>query len=1275
VEKIMADANLRRGRKEETFDDYIARRFLLQEEEEEQKVEPTIERKRLDLQTRKKNHDEVAKPIKGWWNKVSHWAVGEKADWGTAIEKGLGATVASVIGKYHLQEQDERDLSFLKPMEDQGQLEYAVQSLATIIPDLPFYFASGAATMWKRSPVGWVANKWLSGSPLGKKALAGFGMGALPETLRTMYIEALMRGKVNSFKEWWEILAKEGLEAGLKSGVVLSSAAVAPGIVSKIAPKVGGIRKTAWSFLSQWAAFVGVGAAVEGQMPTSKDAVNAGIVLGTLGLGTHGVRKAYKMTMNESARTGEYPSDIVMKIIDDPIIREKVLSDNITNLKPATGPKGPEPKKKATGKEKEAEKILVAPDKHISKDGKQKKNVVGDLEIVRDMATNTDSLNTWWARLRTAFLNKLHPIHAAMNEGKITTEGKVGPKLKMQTMSSSQQGIGLHFLEYGTLDGTATKITGEALTPLLKRHGLFKNPKKLEQFDRFALSKRLLELWETRPELRRKLGIENKNDAGIKRARKHVADGHKVFDPIFRDIFGDKGFVVRTLEYAVATGLRSKEDAARMLAAYKDYVPVYKARSMEPKDIGKKGLITHPYKRMRGVKEGQVVQFRSPVETLYLNTLDIIAMGRKNQVLVELLDLFGKNEFLKRKIHISKRVRKEHLGKEEIEKMVLKDTAIEKSELEGLQNTYEIYRRNPFLISETEVQIFRNGKREVWEVGKELAETLLDGDGTHAKGLSMFIKKYRLNVPTKTVRAGATLAMEFMYRNFFRDTFEAAVFSKNHFIPIWSSLQGMFEMVGNTKLYQSWVKSGAMFSGLHAHEQYIHKGVYGYLTSGKVRNLLKPQNWLEGLRVMSSFMENASRVGNFRLSVRRLKEEGKYNAREIEELAGLESKELTLDFHKIGTLIEPLNMMSAFLNARIRGWDRLAQAFKERPLQTLEKAFMFITVPSLLLYMNNRNDPAYQDLPQWRKDLFWSFPVHRGPDAKDTIIYSVPKPFSLGMIFGALPERMWEYIDKRDPEKFTSFAKHWWKDEVRSLGMLDIVKPAIEVYANRNMFFDRPLIPRRYEKLVGEYQYVPYTSEVAKSISRITHDIGLGVTPVTIDNYVNGWGGTLGRHALSLADEALIGLGIVPPTPQNVGFGVTMSGDDWVKNLTELPVIRAMFIRQPSLSAEPITYFWEKYNYHIERKNTYDKLMREFKVLEAQKFLPSVTASAVLSGSANAMNNLQKIIRNITVMPDKSIPVEEKRQMIDPLVYSIIAIAKGTIQAAGEAAKKYDYDK
>ena len=118
-----------------------------------------------------------------------------------------------------------------------------------------------------------------------------------------------------------------------------------------------------------------------------------------------------------------------------------------------------------------------------------------------------------------------------------------------------------------------------------------------------------------------------------------------------------------------------------------------------------------------------------------------------------------------------------------------------------------------------------------------------------------------------------------------------------------------------------------------------------------------------------------------------------------------------------------------------------------------------------------------------------------------------------------------------------------------------------------------------------------------------------------------------------------------------------------------------MFIRQPSLSAEPITYFWEKYNYHIERKNTYDKLMREFKVLEARKFLPSVTASAVLSGSANAMNNLQKIIRNITVMPDKSIPVEEKRQMIDPLVYSIIAIAKGTIQAAGEAAKKYDYDK
>ena len=40
--------------------------------------------------------------------------------------------------------------------------------------------------------------------------------------------------------------------------------------------------------------------------------------------------------------------------------------------------------RQSQGKEKEAEKILVATDKHINKDGKQANNVEGDLEIVRD---------------------------------------------------------------------------------------------------------------------------------------------------------------------------------------------------------------------------------------------------------------------------------------------------------------------------------------------------------------------------------------------------------------------------------------------------------------------------------------------------------------------------------------------------------------------------------------------------------------------------------------------------------------------------------------------------------------------------------------------------------------------------------------------------------------------------------------------------------------------------------------------------------------------------
>ncbi len=132
-------------------------------------------------------------------------------------------------------------------------------------------------------------------------------------------------------------------------------------------------------------------------------------------------------------------------------------------------------------------------------------------------------------------------------------------------------------------------------------------------------------------------------------------------------------------------------------------------------------------------------------------------------------------------------------------------------------------------------------------------------------------------------------------------------------------------------------------------------------------------------------------------------------------------EDLTIDFAKIGTKVQALNLITAFFNARLQGYARLAQAFKEKPANTTLKTFAYITAPSIVLWYLNHDDPRYQQLPQWQKDLFWivitpeiGIGDNIVEDDNDYTIYRIPKPFEPGLLFGTLPERMldWAYNEK-----------------------------------------------------------------------------------------------------------------------------------------------------------------------------------------------------------------------------------------------------------------------
>src|SRR5690606_10557425 len=116
------------------------------------------------------------------------------------------------------------------------------------------------------------------------------------------------------------------------------------------------------------------------------------------------------------------------------------------------------------------------------------------------------------------------------------------------------------------------------------------------------------------------------------------------------------------------------------------------------------------------------------------------------------------------------------------------------------------------------------------------------------------------------------------------------------------------------------------------------------------------------------------------------------------------------DFGRAGTVGKDINRVTALWSARIQGWNKLLREVRERPAQTTARAVASIPLPSVVLYVINRNIPAYWELPQWRRDLFWNIPYRGGEK-----FIMIPKPFELGVLFGALPERALTFIDQQDP--------------------------------------------------------------------------------------------------------------------------------------------------------------------------------------------------------------------------------------------------------------------
>ncbi len=674
------------------------------------------------------------------------------------------------------------------------------------------------------------------------------------------------------------------------------------------------------------------------------------------------------------------------------------------------------------------------------------------------------------------------------------------------------------------------------------------------------------------------------------------------------------------LEYAKDNGVIGEEGLKKIKELNKFHVPFYRVmEEVGTKFLGKTkiaGNISNPVKRIKG-SEREIID---PLESDVKDTYAIINAADRNNIGIAMANVAKQNSDLGRLFEeVARPMKPVKVNAKEVLEKALGETGLAKDELpefpEELADLVVTLFRPTYATGPNMLNVNMGDRQKVFEVDSDLFSAI---QGLGNEDIAMIWKI--LSVPAKVLRAGATLSPDFSVRNPLRDQFTAFAYSKNGFIPGVDLVRGIWELLKPEKLgkdaYDLWKAGGgehAMFVSLDRAALQLNLEEAIGSKKAWIKEIVK--NPLLPLQILSEWGEEGTRLGEMRNALSRGKDP-------IE--AAFDSRNVTLDFSRIGSKTRAVNAIIAFFNAQMQGTDVMIRNFKNRPFETLWKVMIGITLPSILLWLANNKDPRWKEIPQWQKDLFWIVMT------KDHI-YRIPKPFELGVLFGSVPERILDFMQSKDPEMLKELENNIAQGFTPGW-MPTFMIPVIENISNYSFFMNRPIVSAGKENLPPPQQAGAYTSETAKVLGE-----ALNYSPAKIDNLVRGYTGGLGAYTTAALDKILVGSGVVhtPPKPAT--------------KFEDLPVIKAFMVREPiGTGSESVNRVYDLYGTTNQEMTYVKQLVKAGHVDEAKVYAkkhPEVLNDVILSSAISTFSDLNKAVDEVR-QSEKMTP-QEKTKKID----------------------------
>jgi len=848
----------------------------------------------------------------------------------------------------------------------------------------------------------------LVGAGGGPIGAAGGAFG-LPMGMRAILMDAYERGSSTTFSDFWDIASGAIIETA-KGWITGAATAGVGGAVGKaVAPIASPTIRAGATLTSEVATMVTVGSALEGHVPRAQDFVDAAILVGGM-KGAVSVAAKLRKIYTESGT----PPDVVLRDIErDPTIQGQLVSENI--VIPETyrvrGPDGTVTEIAQIGPKGEPAtpgSIQAAKEKVLEK------VVVGGTDGKAPLTLSG---------LYEATVDALHPIKKLQEEASLA---KAGPYEQMRLVAGAP-GKADAMLKFGPFRPEEPgKVVGPSFNKIVEPV-----TGDLEGFRAYLASARALEI-----------EAQGKRSGIDLDAARQVVDNAPA--PIKKAAQELVVFQNSVLDYAQRQGLLTPQAAAAMKEANKNYVPFF--RIMDDATASGKSL-----KELKG----SVRDIVDPLESVMKNTFAMVAAADKNAAKLAVIE-FARAEGIAK----AEKVAADRGFAEFDVTDALRDSGMK-------QVPPDLLRAIKTIIAPTKgttITALRNGEVESWRVSPELADAV---NYTNRDSANLIFKV--LGGPARLSRAGAVFSPDFIAKSPIRDFFSMVINSKDMIVHPFEAVRSIMHIAKQDQVYQDWMRAGGANSSVVALDRrYIQENLLkldqetGLLSRAWNIATTPAQKTMIGLRAASEFTDTMMRLPEFKKRMA----EGATPAE-----AAFASREVTVDFARMGAKMQSVNALIPFLNAGIQGLDRTIREAATNPGAFAAKGTAYITIPTIGLFLVNSTDPDYWEIPQWERDLFWIVPI-------GGTYWRIPKPFELGLMFGTLPERVLTDFMTGRPGAWREFHKSALQ-VFNPVTWPSFMAPPMEQMTNRS-FSGAPIVPKATEKLLPEYQYNNYTTETAK---------------------------------------------------------------------------------------------------------------------------------------------------------------------------------------------------